>query len=307
MLFHEVYGAYYQTVAKILTEAVKRSLNSNDISKIIEDTAFEESKTGEKSIENSMGAERWRLLKSDGRTILKHAPTMPLTSLQRSWINAIAHDPRIRLFTDDPITFPDVEPLFLPEDICVFDKYADGDPYEDENYIKSFRLILDAIKNQYPLQVTMTSSQGELTLVKVLPEYMEYSEKDDKFRVIGDGEDRRYTINLGRIISCERCEDINKVESEAKEGSVGESYVTIELTNVRNTLNRAMLHFAHFKKEAKQLDEMRYRIKVYYDKGDESEILIRILSFGPTIRVVEPVEVIDLIKKKLSEQKGCGL
>ncbi len=305
MLFHEVYGAYYQAVAKILTEAVKRPLASKEINEIIESTAFEESTFDLKSIEKSLGAERWKLLKKDGRTVLKHAPTMPLTSLQRSWINAIAHDPRIRLFTDEPITFPDVEPLFLPEDICVFDKYADGDPYEDENYIKSFRLILDAIKNQYPLQITMTSSKGELTLVKVLPEYMEYSEKDDKFRVIGDGEDRRYTINLGRIISCERCENIDKVDT--KEKSASESYVTIELKDERNTLNRAMLHFAHFKKEAKQLDETRYQIKVFYDKGDESEILIRILSFGPTIRVVEPVEVIDLIRKRLSDQKGCGL
>ena len=38
-------------------------------------------------------------------------------------------------FLDEPseFDFDDVEPLFLPEDVCVFDRYTDGDPYEDRD------------------------------------------------------------------------------------------------------------------------------------------------------------------------------
>lgn len=107
--------------------------------------AFEESTL---NIPESLGMAHWQLLKEDGTTILRKKPTRPLTILQKRWINAIALDPRIRLFTDRPVVFSDVEPLFLPEDIYVFDKYSDSDPYENPEYIRNFRLILDAIKHK---------------------------------------------------------------------------------------------------------------------------------------------------------------
>ena len=131
MLFHEIYSTYFQTVTKILTEAVEHPLTTGEINTIIQDYAFEESTL---NIPESLGMAHWQLLKEDGTTILRKKPTMPLTILQKRWINAIALDPRIRLFTDRPVVFSDVEPLFLPEDIYVFDKYSDGDPYENPEY-----------------------------------------------------------------------------------------------------------------------------------------------------------------------------
>ena len=35
-----------------------------------------------------------------------------------------------------------------------------------------------------------------------MPEYLEYSEKDDKFRLVASGCRYGKTINLGRILSC---------------------------------------------------------------------------------------------------------
>ena len=64
-----------------------------------------------------------------------------------------------------------------------------------------------------------------------------------------------------------------------------------------------LLHFAHFKKVAKRIEEDRYSITIYYDREDETEILIRILSFGPLIKVTAPVHFIELIKQRLLEQK----
>ena len=111
MLFHEIYSTYFQTVAKILAEAVEHPLTTEEINAIIQDYAFEESIL---NIPKSLGMAHWQLLKEDGTTIFRKNPTMPLTILQKRWINAIALDPRIRLFTDQPVVFSDVEPLFLP-------------------------------------------------------------------------------------------------------------------------------------------------------------------------------------------------
>ena len=303
MLFHEIYSTYFQTVAKILTEAVDHPLTTGEINSIIQNHAFEESTL---NIPESLGVEHWQLLKKDGTTILGKKPTMPLTILQKRWINAVALDPRIGLFTDQPVVFSDVEPLFLPEDIYVFDKYSDGDQYENKEYIRNFRLILDAIKHQYPIQISITNRRGKRVIARTIPEYLEYSEKDDKFRLIGTGSKLGNTINLGRITSCEKCEN-------QQGGKVGKRNlpqprkVIFELVDDRNALERVLMHFAHLEKQVEKIDDRKYQVALHYDKEDETEILIRVLSFGPMIRVVKPTAFINLIKDRLSDQKSCGL
>lgn len=301
MLFSELYSAYYNTVADILKEAVDHPLQDKEINRIIEKKAFEESGL---TIPSALREERWQLLLPDGTTLLNKAPTMPLTTLQKRWINAIANDPRMRLFTNEPLYFHDVEPLFLPEDICVFDKYADGDDYEDENYIQNFRLILDAIKKQYPLKFELKNRKGDLTSKVILPEYLEYSQKDDKFRLIGAGIRFGNTINLGRIVSCVPVEDTYKI-TPGKRNPSRPRKIVMELVDERKALERVLLHFAHFKKQAEKIDEKHYRITVYYDKDDETEMVIRVLSFGPMIKVTAPVHFIELIKKRLMDQISC--
>lgn len=54
MLFHEIYGTYFQTVAKILTEAVEHPLTTGEINTIIQNHAFEESTL---NIPESLGEE----------------------------------------------------------------------------------------------------------------------------------------------------------------------------------------------------------------------------------------------------------
>ena len=197
MIFSELYSAYYNAVAEILRLAVDHPLQKSELRNIDEKTAFGESIL---NIEPSLGEGRWQLIRSDGTTPIQHAPSMPLTLLQKQWLKSISLDPRIRLFTDDFPDLADVEPLFTSEDYCIFDCYSDGDPYEDPLYIKNFRLILDSIRNRYPLNIEAANRKGKTTHTILLPEFLEYSEKDDKFRLIGSGN----IINVGRIVSCRR-------------------------------------------------------------------------------------------------------
>jgi predicted DNA-binding transcriptional regulator YafY len=81
--------------------------------------------------------------------------------------------------------------------------------------------------------------------------------------------------------------------------------VEFELIDKRNALERILLHFAHFKKQAERIDTDRYRVTISYDKDDENEMVIRILSFGPMIRVTAPQHFVGLIKERLINQKSC--
>ena len=308
MIFSELYSAYYHTVAEILKHATDHAVGKEELRTIIKENAFEESVM---NIELALMEERWQLLKADGITVLKKKPKMPFTMIQKRWIKAISLDPRMKLFQDGRIDFEqdewtEIEPLFTSEDYYIFDKYSDGDDYNDENYIRNFRLILDAIEKQYPLCIETYNHKGKIVQMVLLPQYLEYSEKDDKFRLIGQGLKLGGTVNLGRIIHCEKYAGDEKWKSLHRIPSRKRS-VVFELNDERSALERVLLHFAHFEKQAERLDGKHYKITVNYEKDDETEIVIRILSFGPMIKVVAPAHFENLIKERLIKQKSCGL
>lgn len=301
MIFSELYSTYYNTVARILKAAADHPLRKEELRDIIEKNAFGESVL---NIEPAITEECWQLLTADGSTVLEHAPTLPLTLLEKRWLKAIWQDPRIRLFTDDTDCFPEIEPLFSLDDVLIFDKYSDGDPYTDESYIKNFRIVMDAIRNRYPLRVDTANRRGAVTHRILMPEYIEYSEKDDKFRLVGSGCRYGGTVNLGRVVRVRPyCKPYEPVTEKSIQQS---STVRFELIDSRNALERVLMHFAHFKKQVEKLDDERYRVTVTYDTDDEAELVIRLLSFGPMVKVTSPQHFVELIKERLIEQKSCG-
>lgn len=318
MIFSELYSAYYNAVAAILKAAIDHPLQGEELREIVRQHAFGESIL---QVEPALREGRWQLLGPDGTTPIRKEPSMPLTLLQKRWLKAISLDPRIRLFQEEPLDLPglsQVEPLFTPKDYVIFDRYLDGDAYEDETYRANFRLLVDAIHCQYPVSIEMESGKGGRVHTVLLPRYLEYSEKDDKFRLVGSGRRSRVTVNLGRIRKCEKYRKVygafsTKPTGEAAlqrempfqaEAAPRTENVTFELTDQRNALERVLLHFAHLEKRAEELGGNRYRVTIDYDREDETEILIRILSFGPMVKVVAPRHFVELIKERLRSQKS---
>ena len=78
--------------------------------------------------------------------------------------------------------------------------------------------------------------------------------------------------------------------------------VTFELEDRRNALERVLLHFSHLEKETKRLDDTHYRVTLRYDRSDRTEMVIRILSFGPMLKVVEPESFVRQIRERLNRQ-----
>ena len=300
-IFSELYGAYYNAVAAILSAAVDHPLAKGEPGRLIAEHAFGESVL---SIEPALASQQWMLLHPDGTTPLRHKPTMPLTTLQKRWLAAIALDPRIKLFGDDIIPeMPGVEPLFAPEDISVYDKYSDGDPYDDPEYISRFRLILGAIARRQPLSVETLNRKGNNVTLTVMPEKLEYSEKDDKFRLIGSDSRGGAVFNLARMISC-RLYEGSIAPDDCRPPAKERRYVTFELYDRRNALERVMMHFAHFEKQAEKTGDSDYLVTVAYDRDDENELVIRLLSFGPMVKVVGPDGFVELMRGRLLRQSG---
>lgn len=302
MIFNEIYGCYYNAVAEILKLAVKNELTEKAIREIVRKKAFSESFL---TVVPAMKNEKWQLLHKDLSTPLQHEPTLPLTELQKRWLKAVSLDKRVKLFGLDFGFLDGVTPLFTPDDFFVFDRYLDGDDYENESYIKNFRTILAAIKNRRKLSIRYHGSKGSDRVFKCDPYRLEYSEKDDRFRVLIRS--CRFATML-RLDGIEKCEDIGEAfPGNDREVLKNDQYLVVSLTNERNTLERVMLHFSHFKKEAEKLDNGKYRLKIYYDSSDETELVIRVLSFGPFVEVTEPLRFRSLITERLENQKKLNI
>ena len=302
MIFSELFSAYYNTIADILSRIIDGEHNERELGQIVVDRAFGESVL---TIMPSLKSEKWQLVRPDMTTAIEHKPTIPLTIVQKQWLKAISLDPRIKLFGVELKGLDDIEPLFTSEDYHVYDKYSDGDPYEDEEYIKKFRVILEAIRNGTQIKFEMTNRFGKPMFVRCHPKRIEYSEKDDKFRVITAGWHAVSTVNIAKMRSCVHYTGPKTLEGEERE--VQYDTMTLKVLDERNALERVMLHFAHFEKQAEKLNRKHYLVKIKYALADETEMVIRILSFGPLVEVIGSENFRNLVIERLKKQKNCGL
>ena len=296
-MFSEVYSAYFNAVAAILREAARGGISEKRITEIANEKAFAESFL---TIIPALKNEEWLLLNRAGQTPIRKPPQMPLTLLQKRWLKALLADSRLTLFAPDTSGLEQIEPLFTADDFIYFDRYTDGDPFNDADYIHHFRVILRALRECRKLQISFVSGRNSRRLTGTyIPRGLEYSAKDDKFRLLTNGGRFGATINLGRMISCEMAGDYDPGLLRAPKRK---TMLTFELTDERNALERVMLHFADCRKETRRMDDKHYHVTLWYDPQDETEILIRVLAFGQMIRVTSPESFINLIRERVNKQ-----
>jgi len=297
MIFSELYSAYYNTVARILEAALAPGATEKDLQRHVAENAFSESVT---TILPALKSGRWPLLKKDLSPVLKHAPTMPLTTLQKRWMKALLNDPRVRLFAPPVQGLEDVEPLYPADAFVFFDRYGDGDPFEDPGYIQRFQRILTAIREKRRLRLRFLGRNNVPHVWRCIPYKLEYSPKDDKFRLITGNKRVPLAINLARITDCDLLEPVTEEEYRPK--AMRKRELVLELTDERKALERCLFHFSHLEKETERLDDTHYRLTLRYEKDNETELLIRVLSFGHVLKVISPASFREKLKNRLQKQ-----
>ena len=187
-LFSEIYSCYYQLLRHILCS--QNALTMQEIREQISQEGFGESML---SIIPKLEDGSWNLFKKDGdlyRSKISSAFTVPLSALEKSYLKALLLDPRIGLFLDrEQVEYLQnalaaVSPLWKPEQFYCFDRFSDGDPYADENYRSCFRTLLQAQKQNRYVGIDYTSPKGNRLHHHYVPARLEYSLKNDKFRLL---------------------------------------------------------------------------------------------------------------------------
>lgn len=315
MLFESIYSQDFRIVGKIINTALeKKGLSSGEIKTIIERYSIGEA-NAESVYDNLIAKKSWPLLQKESecyndRIKSKYTPTIknkyqrPMSLVEKKWLNNISCDKRMRLFTDETPTMSDVGTLFNPADIVFYDQNSDGDPYDNENYILCFRTILRAIKEKRYIEVVYCTNSGKMNTFKCFPLKLEYSLRNDKFRLIngfvGDTSKTSF-LKLSGIQSVKMGDICDNPDQYSYE--IGKKSVVLEVSEENSAKERFLLHFSPLKREIERVGDKLWRVKIYYDEDSEEEIVIDILSFGRYVKVVEPDSFKKSLKNRLSRQK----
>ncbi|MCI8584703.1 MAG: WYL domain-containing protein [Lachnospiraceae bacterium] len=315
-LFSEIYNCYYQVVDQILREAETHPVTKRRMHEICGELGFAESSL---YIIPKLISGEWNLLtpEKDGyQARTKAHQDLPFTLLQRSWLKTLLKDDRFRLFFTVEELFllnqytEDADVLWRPEDFRCYDQYADGDPFTSPSYGQHFRTLLAAIKKRQYVHISYQSEKGNRITHHYLPLKLEYSAKNDRFRLLAVPKSQRHsafiqTLNLRGITETillpvydEEDYDFEKVIRK----SYYQEPVRLLIKNRRNALERTMLHFSNYEKRTRKIDEDTWECLIYYNRSMETELLIEILSFGPTVKVTGPDSFVALVKERLKRQ-----
>ncbi len=290
MIFEAIYSIYFRTMDKLLALAIKEELNEETFRKIINDNSYDESiHLIEKAVLNN----EWNLITKDFYTPVNNVPSEEVTLLQKRFLKTISSDPRFKLFSDIKYS-DDISPLYDINDIIYFDRFNTSDNFTDENYIKHFRMIMEIIKEEKSCKVAFVTGRGKRREVFMIPQKIEYSKKDDKFRILSN----KYIVNFSSIVNIEKLE-----KDRTRKHYIKKETVEVIIYDKRGAFERVMIAFSGYKKETMLIEEDTYKMILTYHSDDITELLIRLLSFGPMIKVVSPDSFVELIVERLNNQK----
>lgn len=324
-LFSEIYSCYYQVLRHLLCS--QDALTMQDIRSRICGEGFEESLL---SIIPKLEDGTWNLFEKEGklyRSRLSSSFTTPVSDLEKSYLKALLSDPRIGLFLEQEQLealnqlLASVAPLWRPEQFYYFDRFTDGDPYEDENYRSHFRTLLQAQKQNRYVDIDYTSPGRNRVHHHYVPARLEYSVKNDKFRLLcmrpsqpsNNLQGRRYMdakMNL-EILNMSRIQSVQLMDKTLSspvdlDAMIQRSYykepLRLRIVNKRNALERAMLHFANYEKNTTKIDDDTYECLIYYNQKMETELLIEVMSFGPMLTVLGNDRFLNQLKARLQKQ-----
>lgn len=314
VLFSEIYNCYFQVV-KTLIES-NRAISMSETEHRIKSMGFEESIF---YLLPKLTDDEWGFFETrNNKLVSRLSPDffLPFSNLQKAYIKSILLDEKMKLFLSDAEVasidelLKDIEPLYKPDYFYYTDRFSDGDDFSSPDYKRIFQALLSAIKEQRYMEISYSSPKGSSTTHRCIPCRLEYSVKNNRFRLLAVDKTKRGTnrllqLNLGRIIDITPTDELQKKKINLNH-LIKRSYykepVTLIIKNQRNALERAMLQFANYEKHTRKICDDTYECLIYYNKNVETELLIEVLSFGPMIQVVGNEDFLNQLKERLRRQ-----
>lgn len=233
----------------------------------------------------------------------------PLTTIEISFLKTLLNDEKCRLILGtsydllkselDKPAYNEIYSYFNKDNYSIFDQYINGDQalYENENYSSNFNQVLNAVNKKQPLYFEYAEDDVSKTKISI-PEKIEYSQKEDRFKVVLNSKNRPLDIQNVR-----KCEYSDKPLSNAKKKEILTCVVAIDIPEDKKFIrDRFFREFSPFERDCEKIDETGHILSFKFEKGDFKEIAYRLLQFGPYVYCSEPECVRERIKEKVDMQ-----
>ena len=330
-LFNEFYSVSFYKLGEILFDILQNQQVDDEIIKAKTQEYIAVSKFDDTKAANKVKMKREQQVKSfidnfifENESIFffnkqKHFRTinqlMPLTKIEKQWLQNTLMHPFARCFLKEE----EIKKLqaILPTDnlfdvnnvTLVAQAFDMKGHYEKKNYLEHLILINKAIsKNRY-LNISGINQYGKKkTYEDFAPVYIEYSKKDNRFRIRGCSKDGKCdTINLERIKYIRKSDENFNTKDVTKnvlsDDKNKEKHLVIFFDDSEKIPDRILSEFSCYRKECIRWGDGTYRMLLYYNKDDSKEIVIRLLGYGSLITVAEDTgDVLKEMKKRLENQ-----
>lgn len=328
-LFHEYKNKYFHLVFRILNLA-KNGLYKDEIIRLIENEEYDEKvigkdfKTFEGMLLNQYSKEaNFNFLEErEGQyySILNNEDSIPLkvrfSKLEKYWFNGMIKEPVVQsLLGKETLekletALTDVKEKGSNKVIEFTNKVQNDFDIDLEKLTKDFYIILEGIINEKPIIYSNVDKNGnEYNNQLAIPIRIEYSLKDDKFRasLYSLEENRSIMVNLHTLKEVKIAHNFNsKVKREdvlkkLKEKKYSEVPITIELEDIRGAMERCFMSFSSFERNSRTISKNKYEIDIYYYTFEEDEVVRKIMSLGPYVKVKSPGRVREIVIDKIKK------
>lgn len=251
-----------------------------------------------------------------GVSVANLKSSLPLSKVEIQWLLNILSHPLAECFLsgeeikqiekcfDDPN-------LFNINDVVLYDQHIlpENEP-QDGKFCETVKHILAAIDSDSMIEFEYTPQSGETSIKCCFPSYLEYSKRDNKFRIRAvNDEGQVSTYNVERISSITVLYDLKFDPTEIRQTI--DAYITnykkelvVYFKETKNVPTRLLTEFSCFKKRCMKWEDNTYRMDLSYDEDDLKDYLIRLLSYGPYVTISDDTgnvkdELLERVKNQL--------
>lgn len=222
---------------------------------------------------------------------------IPLTNVEIQWIQNVICHPLAKCFlTSNELkrikySLPNPN-LFNINRTVLYDQFSDMEGfYAEFKNGAVVRTILQAIREKRTLTIQYQDQYKEPSSPICYPSHIEYSKRDNKFRLRGISDNKVKTFNIERIQNISITDnhfDHDSILEKIKDYDTAQSRsIKVSFGELKNIPDRILTEFSCFKKNCLKIANDRYRMTLFYSEDDAKEILIRLLSYGPYIDIDE--------------------
>lgn len=262
---------------------------------------------------------------------------LPITKVECRWLLMVLNSPMSKIFIEgkqiDALkmamqSVPFYTTPFPIEKINYFDQYNKKECerrlnlenemvsqlYHSQEELQFLKMIYQAMIDETEIEITYKTWKKIEKVTICAPAWLEYSRRDDIFRVwCVDGEKERIQkVNVNRILVIKNLADRKyslKVEQERIQNIQDKSMQKLEVEfydEAKNIPDRILTEFSVWRKRCVyDIKTRKYKMELYYSILDEKEILIRLMSYGPHVKITAPDDnfVYSEIKRRIEQQK----